>query len=145
VDDEIKALFGKGHQPLFVYTQEHSSTRVEGEQSIVSPEKPLFFKELSRLWTSVEGTMFKESNTLLVEILLERFQKNPLGTGMLIPNWSGGEEDGTLRPSGDVCRILMQLSKSPSVAEFVRKTRSPHLPHVYVCPPHDTEERGGVE
>ncbi len=55
-------------------TRRSNSTRVEGGESMVSPEKPLFFKELRRLWTSVEGTMF---------------QKNPLGTGMLIPSWSG--------------------------------------------------------
>ena len=107
VDDEIKALFGG-----------RPSTRVEGGESVVSSEKPLFFKELRRLWTSDEGTMFDESNTLLVENLLERFQKNPLGTGMLLPNWTAGQEnDGALRPSGEVCRLLVQLSTSHDARE----------------------------
>jgi hypothetical protein len=133
VNDEIKALFGGRRPPLFVYTQERS-TKVDGGESILSPQKPLFLKELSAVWTSAEGGMFDENNTLLVENLLERFQKNPLGTGMLIPTWSKGDDDCALRPSGDLCRLLMRLSKSPNVAEFVLTTRSPYLPRVYLPP-----------
>jgi hypothetical protein len=79
----------------FVWDQD-KSTNLWPRSSIVNDKKPLFLKELSRVWEAVP--CFSAVNTVLVDNHEEKFERNPLGTCVRVPEWAPGSEDGLLDP-----------------------------------------------
>lgn len=97
LETDLRTLFADGGESLlcFVWDQDDSSN-LWPRTSVVNSRKPLFLKELSRVWERYP--CFGGRGTLLVDNHIEKFEKNPLGTCVLLPEWTPGSEDGALDP-----------------------------------------------
>ena len=115
---------------------QRKSTSLWPRTSTVSPQKPLFLKEIDQLWAStfdapkdedlgVSGdwrrkapapsapklTRYDAATTVLVDNHLEKFERNPLGSCVLVPTWTASEESDTaLSLDDDLCRTLSQYA-----------------------------------
>ena len=103
---------------LFDWNQ-GKATNMYPRTSIVGKGKPLFLKELSKVFN--EMPCFDSSNTLLIDDHVEKFEKNEEGTCMVIDQYRAdlpcASSDTTLDPRGEVCRLLTELA-SPAVLDF---------------------------
>jgi hypothetical protein len=82
---------------LFAWDQEHS-TNLWPRHSCVAEGKPLFLKELAKVWH--HNRRFDASNTILLDNHLEKFERNPLGTCVLVNDFSHSSsvDDAELAP-----------------------------------------------
>eukprot|EP01043_Picozoa_sp_COSAG02_P084759 COSAG02_NODE_22532_length_749_cov_1.178462_2_plen_140_part_01 len=73
--DEIMALRGDArHRLVFVWWQDHS-TNLWPRHSAVSEQKPLFLKEITKIWRG--DSRFGPANTILIDDHIEKFENNP--------------------------------------------------------------------
>jgi hypothetical protein len=76
--------------------------------SSISSKKPLFFKELSKVWKAFP--CFDASNTLLIDDHAEKFERNPEGTCIIIPPYrQSASIDRVLDPKNKLCVLLDEL------------------------------------
>ncbi len=98
---------------LFDWNQD-KATNMSPRTSAVGKDKPLFFKELSKVFR--EMPCFDPSNTLLIDDHVEKFERNQEGTGMVIYQYRADAphagDDAALDPQGEVCRLLNKLVSS---------------------------------
>ena len=101
---------------LVLCWDQRKSTSLWPRTSTVSPQKPLFLKEIEALWASTfDGrrmkiwvflgiggrkapapsapklTRYDAATTVLVDNHLEKFERNPLGSCVLVPTWTASE------------------------------------------------------
>jgi len=121
---------------LVMCWDQRKSTSLWPRTSTVSPQKPLFLKEIESLWAAtfdapkdedlgVSGdwrrkvekppsklTRYDASTTVLVDNHLEKFERNPLGSCVLVPTWTASDEDDkALALDGELCRALTQYAQ----------------------------------
>mmetsp|Transcript_19917 Transcript_19917/g.33572 ORF Transcript_19917/g.33572 Transcript_19917/m.33572 type:complete len:1191 (+) Transcript_19917:54-3626(+) len=96
---------------VFVWCQEES-TSLYPRTSFISPAKPLFLKEIQKVWTKYPS--FNASNTVLLDNHLEKFERNPFGTGIIVPDQEPEVDDAVLAPESELCcHLLEMVSQSP--------------------------------
>jgi hypothetical protein len=61
------ALFGAREQELLFVNHAAHSTSLWPRTSVVSPAKPLFLKQLSRLWAQFDRVDYGAANTILLD------------------------------------------------------------------------------
>ena len=131
---------------------QRKSTSLWPRTSTVSPQKPLFLKEIDQLWAStfdapkdedlgVSGdwrrkapapsapklTRYDAATTVLVDNHLEKFERNPLGSCVLVPTWTASEESDTaLSLDGDLCRTLSQYATGDCQGDGQEARRQRH-------------------
>eukprot|EP00516_Mucochytrium_quahogii_P002685 CAMPEP_0203750532 /NCGR_PEP_ID=MMETSP0098-20131031/4745_1 /ASSEMBLY_ACC=CAM_ASM_000208 /TAXON_ID=96639 /ORGANISM=" , Strain NY0313808BC1" /LENGTH=1044 /DNA_ID=CAMNT_0050639877 /DNA_START=403 /DNA_END=3534 /DNA_ORIENTATION=- len=103
---------------VFQWDQEHS-TDLWPRTSVVSKEKPLFLKDLANVWEAFPG-VYTEKNTLLIDNHSEKFERNPLDSCVLVPQFQGSRDDSILSPSGNLVRGLLEFAKDLSNTEATR-------------------------
>lgn len=85
---EIEAFSGRrglGERLVFVWSQEHS-TNLWPRHGDVSSQKPLFLKEIEKVWAAGgPSSLWGQHNTVLIDDHLEKFERNPLGSSMVVP------------------------------------------------------------
>jgi hypothetical protein len=77
--------------------------------------KPLFLKELKKLWSKVGVEAFNESNTLLLDNHDEKFEGSPLGACLVVSEWKfnmeGAGDDNVLSLKSSLVQHLCKLAK----------------------------------
>lgn len=138
---EIEAFSGRGRlgeRLVFVWSQEQS-TNLWPRHSEVSEQKPLFLKEIEKVWAACGGS-WGLHNTVLVDDHLEKFERNPLGSSVVVPAFQeGDEDDDCLGADGELVQWLLQIAKAEDTAAMVRSSDSPMFPVAYPEPPLSSE------
>lgn len=100
----------------FVRSQD-DSTSLWPRRSQVSEEKPLFLKELSKLWS--EDVRFSEFNTILLDNHSEKFERNPPGNCVLVPDFLNDVDD-VLRLDGELVKHLKAMMACVNLKEYAQ-------------------------
>lgn len=133
-------LFGEREKDLLFVNHSVHSTNLWPRHSVVSPDKPLFLKQLYRLWAEqFDRVAYDESNTILLDNHVEKFERNPLGTCIVVPEYVDGSDppDAVLAPDGELTAHLRAMAEAPDSARYVRETASPFFPSAHPEPPCD--------
>lgn len=109
--------------------------------SVVAEAKPLFVKELSKLWENLP-VAYGPHNTILIDNHMEKFEGNPLGTCILVSEFTAETNDDLLKPGGELCRHLDALAACESTTAYIMGQDSPLFPKVYPTPPPTAEVSG---
>lgn len=111
---EVEIFSGYEDRILFTFDQD-MSTNLWPRHSQVSKAKPLFLKELEKVWRRFPE--FNETNTILVDNHIEKFERNPLHTCLLIPEFKheknqNSQQDLTLSENGSLVKTLKAIADS---------------------------------
>lgn len=118
---------------MFVNDQTHSLNKWP-RHSVVSEAKPLFIKDLKALWRQLP-IAYDEHNTILLDNHVEKFEGNPLGTCVLVPEFDGIHEDDVLTLDGALVRHLRRIAKHASSSLYILGVESDLFPKAYPEPP----------
>ena len=122
-----------GRTIVFAWDQ-RESTSLWPRTSIVSKEKPLFLKEISKVWTrsfekddastslswrtpAAKPRRFGPEDTLLLDNHAEKFERNVPGSSAVVPTWTKDMEDDVLSLEGPLVAALADLAKAPNIAK----------------------------
>lgn len=125
VNPLIDFLFGDSrHKLLFCWDQSHCTDT--GFTTVENRSKPLFLKELKKIWEYLESTLqlnkgeYDESNTLLLDDSPYKALCNPVHTAIFPPSYGYRDlADSSLGPEGDLRVYLERLAEAENVQEFV--------------------------
>ena len=111
-------------RPLVFTRSQNDSTSLWPRRSVVAIEKPLFLKELSRLWEA--DSRFHAGNTILLDNHAEKFERNPVGTCVLVRDFvaENGESDDALSLGGELVRHLTAMAQAADLAAYAREHAS---------------------
>jgi len=108
---EMEIFKGFEDRILFQWDQDQS-TNLWPRSSIVSKEKPLFLKEITKVW---EAYPFDAHNTLLIDNHVEKFENNPLECNVLVDAFTEKtgrtSVDFVLSPTGELVKALTHFSQ----------------------------------
>eukprot|EP01052_Picozoa_sp_SAG31_P018196 SAG31_NODE_1279_length_9036_cov_1.858454_3_plen_234_part_00 len=131
--DTIEAMRELRGRLLFVWSQE-SSTNLWPRHSEVSAQKPLFLKEISKVWAANPG--FGARNSVLMDDHAEKFERNPPGSCIVVPSFcEGDEDDDCLALNGELVGWLRCLAQAENTSALVRTSQSVFFPTVHPSPP----------
>ncbi|KAH8487152.1 hypothetical protein H0E87_025937 [Populus deltoides] len=125
VNPLIDFLFGDSrHKLLFCWDQSHCTDT--GFTTVENRSKPLFLKELKKIWEYLESTLqlnkgeYNESNTLLLDDSPYKALCNPVHTAIFPPSYGYRDlADSSLGPEGDLRVYLERLAEAENVQEYV--------------------------
>lgn len=100
----------------FSWHQRHCTTTAVKHPD--NDKKPIFLKELSKLWAEVDSGRFNQSNTLLIDDSPYKALKNPPHTAIFPQTYNGDEVDDTFLTL--LRSYLEGLRDAPDVQEYVR-------------------------
>ncbi|TKY55835.1 FCP1 likey domain-containing protein [Spatholobus suberectus] len=105
---------------LFVWDQDQCTN--SGFRSLENKFKPLFFKELNKVWDNVKkGCPYSASNTLLIDDKPYKAFLNPDNTSIFPEPYKPEDEaDNALDPKGELCSYLEGLAEGSDVQSYVR-------------------------
>ena len=116
----VSHIFGDAASQLtFVWGQERCSYAGKSVRN-----KPLFLKELFRLWAEEQFAGFAPNNTLLLDDDVYKAARNPAHTAIHPTKYShaSNSTDTELQPDGALWAFLFQLSNEESVPAYVQQT-----------------------
>jgi hypothetical protein len=97
-------------QLVFVWDQKHS-TNLWPRHSVISSQKPLFLKDLNKVYEAFP--QWGPGSTMLVDNHAEKFERNPLGSCMLIPDFNVSHPDAAndcyLGPAGGLRKAMQGM------------------------------------
>ncbi|KFK39279.1 hypothetical protein AALP_AA3G223800 [Arabis alpina] len=103
---------------LFVWDQEECTD--SGYKTIENSRKPLFFKDLSKVFKCFEG--FSASNTVFIDDEPYKALRNPDNTGVFPLKYNPSDKnDDLLDPQGEFCSYLSDLAKSSDVQAYIKE------------------------
>lgn len=117
-------VFGTHQKDLLFVNHSVHSTSLWPRHSVVSPNKPLFLKQLTRLWSQFDRVDYNATNTILLDNHVEKFEGNPLGTCLVVPEYEDGVEpvDNVLALKGELVRRLASMAAAEDSSLYVRST-----------------------
>ncbi|CAK7323224.1 unnamed protein product [Dovyalis caffra] len=124
VNELIDSLFGDSrHKLLFCWDQSHCTNT--GFTTVENRSKPLFLKELKKIWEyldSINKGEYDESNTLLLDDSPYKAICNPMHTA-IFPRSYGYKDiaDSSLGPEGNLRVYLERLAEAQNVQEYVAR------------------------
>lgn len=128
VDTVIKVLMGANKRSKLAFEWNQSHCTRTGFQTIENKEKPLFLKELSKLWKNTKRIFLRKvgyydkSNTLLLDDSPYKALKNPPYTAIFpTPYQYQDQNDKALGPGGDLRVYLEGLALAEDVQEYVEQ------------------------
>ncbi|KAF7818728.1 putative C-terminal domain small phosphatase [Senna tora] len=106
---------------LFVWDQ--SQCTDSGFKSLEKKTKPLFFKELKRVWRDVKkGGPYSEANTLFIDDEPYKALLNPPNTGIFPEPYNAEDKDDNfLDPKGELGSYLKGLAEANDVQSYVKQ------------------------
>ncbi|KAJ6760486.1 HALOACID DEHALOGENASE-LIKE HYDROLASE (HAD) SUPERFAMILY PROTEIN [Salix purpurea] len=121
----IDFLFGDSrHKLLFCWDQSHCTDT--GFTTVENTSKPMFLKELKKLWEYLESTPhlnkgeYDESNTLLLDDSPYKTLCNPVHTAIFPQSYRYRDgADFSLGPDGDLRLYLERLAEAQNVREYI--------------------------
>ncbi|ESR43559.1 hypothetical protein CICLE_v10013817mg [Citrus x clementina] len=124
VDTVLYCAMGKlKDKLLFVWDQEECTD--SGFKSLEKKDKPLFFKDLNKLWQKINTSNkyhFNESDTLLIDDNPYKALLNPPNTS-IFPEAYNPEDvnDKVLKPNGELAKYLEGLAEAEDVQSYVKE------------------------
>ncbi|KAK7284928.1 hypothetical protein RJT34_19682 [Clitoria ternatea] len=105
---------------LFVWDQNQCTD--SGFKSLEKSSKPLFFKELSKVWDIIKkGGSYSASNTLLIDDKPYKAFLNPPNTAIFLESYKPGDcVDKALDPKGELCSYLEGVYEAGDVQDYVK-------------------------
>ncbi|KAG0621609.1 hypothetical protein M758_3G034500 [Ceratodon purpureus] len=117
VTNLVNHIFKDLKQELsFSWHQRHCTTTAVKHPD--NEKKPIFLKELSKLWAEVNPGRFDQSNTLLIDDSPYKALKNPPHTAIFPQTYNGDEVDDNFLT--ELRSYLEGLRDAPDVQEYVR-------------------------
>ncbi|KAJ6293929.1 hypothetical protein OIU76_022075 [Salix suchowensis] len=121
----IDFLFGDSrHKLLFCWDQSHCTDT--GFTTVENTSKPMFLKELKKLWEYLESTPhlnkgeYDESNTLLLDDSPYKALCNPVHTAIFPQSYRYRDgADSSLGPDGDLRLYLERLAEAQNVQQYI--------------------------
>mmetsp|Transcript_12108 Transcript_12108/g.18297 ORF Transcript_12108/g.18297 Transcript_12108/m.18297 type:complete len:482 (-) Transcript_12108:49-1494(-) len=93
---------------LFSWCQDQS-TNLYPRTSIVSSHKPLFLKEMEKVWSLFPS--YDSTNSVLLDNHVEKLERNPLGSCMLVPDFFvDSVDDNELHPTNSLATHLRAMA-----------------------------------
>ncbi|KAJ9184409.1 hypothetical protein P3X46_004139 [Hevea brasiliensis] len=103
--------------------QEHCTDT--GFKSLENSNKPIFLKELEKLWEKINNSRRKQyslSNTLVIDDEPYKALLNPPNTAIFLHEYKAGEaNDNVLGPKGEFRLFLDGLTEADDVPTYVKK------------------------
>ncbi|KAL9843213.1 putative FCP1 domain, HAD superfamily protein [Arabidopsis thaliana] len=91
-----------------------------GYKTLENRYKPLFFKDLSKVFKCFKG--FSASNTIFIDDEPYKALRNPDNTGLFPMSFdASNKQDNLLDPEGELCSYLEGLAKSSDVQAYLHK------------------------
>ncbi|CAL0309919.1 unnamed protein product [Lupinus luteus] len=121
IGDALRCSIGASAKKLlFVWDQDYCLD--SGFTSLENKSKPLFFKELKKVWVQIKkGGPYSESNTLLIDNNPYKAFLNPSNTGIFPESYKvENKNDNALDPKGELCLYLEGLANSEDVPSYVK-------------------------
>ncbi|KAF5953966.1 hypothetical protein HYC85_006822 [Camellia sinensis] len=117
---------GLKNKVLFVWDQEQCTD--SGFKSLDNKNKPIFFKELGKLWKDFNlpwpRRQYSSSNTLLIEEEPCKALLNPPNTAIFPDSYEvGNDNDTVLGPEGELREFLNGLADADNVQSYVKENR----------------------
>ncbi|KAG5223186.1 ubiquitin domain-containing CTD phosphatase [Salix suchowensis] len=121
----IDFLFGDSrHKLLFCWDQSHCTDT--GFTTVENTSKPMFLKELKKIWEYLESTPhlnkgeYDESNTLLLDDSPYKALCNPVHTAIFPQSYRYRDgADSSLGPDGDLRLYLKRLAEVENIQEYI--------------------------
>lgn len=93
-----------------------------GHIALGNEKKPIFLKEIKKLWENRTLGFLNESNTLLLDDSPYKALKNPPNTSICPHTYKyDSSDDNLLENGGDLQVYLEKLSSAPNVQKFVEQ------------------------
>ncbi|KAL2933528.1 hypothetical protein RDABS01_016647 [Bienertia sinuspersici] len=125
LDEFMKFCLDRFEVGLWSSAQEYDQDRCTdtGFKSLEKSTKPLFLKELRKIWWhSSRGAMFSESNTLLVDDDPSKALLNPPNTGIFPETYDpNNDDDNALDLKEELAQYLQGLAKAEDVPSYVKE------------------------
>ncbi|OIW19953.1 hypothetical protein TanjilG_30887 [Lupinus angustifolius] len=141
IEDALSCSIGSSAKKLlFVWDQNQCLN--SGFTSLEKVTKPLFFKELKKVWGKIKkGGPYLASNTLLIDDKPYKAFLNPPNTGIFPDSYKvENEDDKALDPKGKLCLYLEGLANANDFPSYVKANpfgqsaiTSSHSDWVYYC------------
>ncbi|XP_028093544.1 uncharacterized protein LOC114293625 [Camellia sinensis] len=117
---------GLKNKVLFVWDQEQCTD--SGFKSLDNKNKPIFFKELGKLWKDFNlpwpRRQYSSSNTLLIEEEPCKALLNPPNTAIFPDSYEvGNDNDTVLGPEEELREFLNGLADADNVQSYVKENR----------------------
>lgn len=122
VDGALACAIGDSKNKLLFVWDQHKC-RDSGFKSLENNKKPLFFKELRKVWDTIKkGGPYSASNTLLIDDKPYKSFLNPPNTSIIFPKSYDPEDkdDKALDPNGDICKYLKGVAEAEDVQSYVK-------------------------
>ncbi|KAJ6370109.1 hypothetical protein OIU76_028390 [Salix suchowensis] len=121
----IDFLFGDSrHKLLFCWDQSHCTDT--GFTTVENTSKPMFLKELKKIWEYLESTPhlnkgeYDESNTLLLDDSPYKALCNPVHTAIFPQSYRYRDgADSSLGPDDDLQLYLERLAEAENIQEYI--------------------------
>ncbi|CAJ2632438.1 unnamed protein product [Trifolium pratense] len=107
---------------LFVWNQDQCRITTNSITSKECKEKPIFFKELRKVWETVEkGGPYSASNTLMIGDKPYKAYLIPENTAIFVKSYDPEDkEDNALDPNGELCEYLKGVAEAEDVQSYVK-------------------------
>uniref|UniRef100_A0A6N2L4Y5 Mitochondrial import inner membrane translocase subunit TIM50 n=1 Tax=Salix viminalis TaxID=40686 RepID=A0A6N2L4Y5_SALVM len=112
------------HKLLFCWDQSHCTDT--GFTTVENTSKPMFLKELKKIWEYLESTPhlnkgeYDESNTLLLDDSPYKALCNPVHTAIFPQSYRYRDgADSSLGPDGDIRLYLERLAEAENIQEYI--------------------------
>ena len=139
--EEMK-IFGENKKNLVFEFEQSMSTDLRPRTSIVSIDKPLFIKELEKVFRKYPSLYIGPFNTLMIDNHIEKFERNTLGTCCLVPSFGEDKSliksDTLFHPNSKFVVYINELSRYNDIVTEVRRLSDEaeiYFPKKYPAPP----------
>ncbi|XP_010553344.1 PREDICTED: uncharacterized protein LOC104823468 isoform X1 [Tarenaya hassleriana] len=125
--DVVLNIIMKGLKGKLLFVMDQNDCTDSGFMSLEKKTKPLFFKDLSKVFQKVnsetdEPPQFSYTNTLLMDDNPYKAFLNPYNTSIFTVTYDPKDaEDNLLDPKGELCSYLDELADASDVQEYVKE------------------------
>jgi len=133
--------------PILLAYHDNKSESKWPRRSVVAPAKPLFHKNLMKVYE--EFRWLGPGDVVLMDNHVEKFERNPAFTSILLPSYNRGMEkfDNVLRNDQPLYQFLDAISEADDVREMIERFSAidpslfpPSHPSLNIMGEHDNSE-----
>ncbi|CAJ2632439.1 unnamed protein product [Trifolium pratense] len=122
IDGALDLAIGEESKNKLLFVWNQDQCRQTNTASKESNEKPIYFKELQKVWEKVEkGGPYSASNTLMIGDKPYKAYLNPENTAIFAKSYDPEDkEDNALDPNGELCEYLKGVAEAEDVQSYVK-------------------------
>ncbi|WJX79424.1 hypothetical protein P8452_62544 [Trifolium repens] len=121
IDGALNLAIGEESKNKLLFVWNQDQCRTTNTASKENNKKPIFFKELKKVWEKVEkGGPYSASNTLMIDDKPYKAYLNDENTSIFVKSYDPDDnEDNTLDPNGELCEYLKGVAEAEDVQSYV--------------------------